>query len=629
MKRFSRPVISGRRPEEAGFGERFEKSYEEKHEESFRSIPVKKELRKGAFRKTGTGILAALAAAVLTAGSMASAAFASEADPTYSVSVMDPAKTGSVTIHKLVNNDGTTVSGTGLPLETLPDGMTALAGVTFRCIKIADISQKVSNGISDLYAVNLEAGYGSLLNARSVPYTSALIGGVACTPLSELNSAQKALNAAAEEDVRTYLRQNGTALAATDENGIASVDGLAVGIYLFAETEGPSSIVSPCSPFLISLPMTNAAAVTVGADTYAAGTVWQYDVSVYPKNKTAAIRAEVLSADGTPLAGTHAQMGDTVTVSVSADVPKLTASVYGDAPKNSRFIVTETLSPAFVYQNDLTVSLGKDIGTAAVLTADTDYTAAAEGDTVTVTLTAAGLAKLDAVTEKNTLFLTSTSKCGSAAEVGTENNTNEVSLTYATDRTADTVITGSTARLYTYEIDMTKQFDTDADPSAASFEISRAGVRLSFVPESEGIYHAAVGNEAEGTAVTALSPDAQTGVLSLKGMDADTYTITELSTAAGFRLLSGSFTVTLGSADPAAAGLASASISQDGTETPLTEGLSEGHVRFTITNTSGIALPMTGGTGATLLLILGGICLMIPMAVLAASRFRKRKTARR
>jgi len=59
---------------------------------------------------------------------------------------------------------------------------------------------------------------------------------------------------------------------ATDNQGIAYFDDLAQGVYLVIE-EASSAVHSPVDDFLVTLPMTNVA-----------GNGWMYDVFVYPKN---------------------------------------------------------------------------------------------------------------------------------------------------------------------------------------------------------------------------------------------------------------------------------------------------------------------------------------------------------
>ena len=51
------------------------------------------------------------------------------------------------------------------------------------------------------------------------------------------------------------------------------------------------------APFLVSLPTTNTATITDGSVEKAPGTVWQYDVDVYPKNQTTQIAKRIVDPD--------------------------------------------------------------------------------------------------------------------------------------------------------------------------------------------------------------------------------------------------------------------------------------------------------------------------------------------
>ena len=72
----------------------------------------------------------------------------------------------------------------------------------------------------------------------------------------------------------------------TDSNGVAVFSDLPLGIYYVEETSGPSQITKKIEPFVLSLPLTNAA-----------GTEWLYDVYSYPKNQTSYSNIKILKKD--------------------------------------------------------------------------------------------------------------------------------------------------------------------------------------------------------------------------------------------------------------------------------------------------------------------------------------------
>ncbi len=86
-----------------------------------------------------------------------------------------------------------------------------------------------------------------------------------------------------DEDVTqvdTNTLGEATAQVITNENGIATFDNLAVGVYLVAETNWDEHTTRVTPNFLVSIPMTNPE-----------GDDWIYDVHVYPKN--ALVRGDV------------------------------------------------------------------------------------------------------------------------------------------------------------------------------------------------------------------------------------------------------------------------------------------------------------------------------------------------
>ena len=72
----------------------------------------------------------------------------------------------------------------------------------------------------------------------------------------------------------------------TDANGVATFTDLPLGIYYVEEGIGPSQITKKIAPFVLSLPLTNAA-----------GTEWLYNVYSYPKNQTSYSDIKILKKD--------------------------------------------------------------------------------------------------------------------------------------------------------------------------------------------------------------------------------------------------------------------------------------------------------------------------------------------
>ena len=158
---------------------------------------------------------------------------------------IDYTKKASLTLYKYEMSDSSTAThgGTGEKNDEqyIPSDATRLAGVTFTIKKIGELSNYFTpDGVS--------------LPTVAEAKTMAAIG-------SQIN--------------RT-----------TDTNGVATFSDLPLGIYYVEEGSGPTQITKKIAPFVLSLPLTNAA-----------GTEWLYDVHSYPKNQTSYSDVKILKKD--------------------------------------------------------------------------------------------------------------------------------------------------------------------------------------------------------------------------------------------------------------------------------------------------------------------------------------------
>lgn len=255
-------------------------------------------------------------------------------------------------------------------------------------------------------------------------------------------------------------------------------------------------------------------------------------------------------------------------------------------------------------------------------------------------------------------------------------NQNTAKLTYATDRTMEHDYYSNTTRVYTYEIDLTKLFtdgtaghisknDTNDKKNTASFDYSAVKFtmrgatqpksednaqnknekweELHFVKLGDGYYRVldefsdaekyatyAVGDtleqpSAEKTITKYLTPNSETGLLSIIGLDARQYEFTEVATAAGRNLMAEKFYTELiapvvngktlengkiehayvytGETRPAdAIDLAKVNVNL--------QRMNEGRVPFMVQNNEVIKILKTGGTGRIILYVVGGIAIV-------------------
>lgn len=212
---------------------------------------------------------------------------------------------------------------------------------------------------------------------------------------SELGSLT-AGNYAAKGATLTQTTVTGT----TGNNGQLKFDSqeseLKQGIWLFTESINgdvkdtvtqktySATEVAPSSPFIVSLPYTNAE-----------GNGWNYNVVVQPKNTTAGVTKEVQDADK--------NVGEDIVYEVKGNVP-----VIPEAEKLKGFRLEDTLDT----QNLENIRASVKLSNGTEITATTDYTLDINQNSgkVTVTFTEAGLAKLSVLPAGTTVDLTITAK---------------------------------------------------------------------------------------------------------------------------------------------------------------------------------------------------------------------------
>ena len=236
-------------------------------------------------------VLALLLVALMAFGLMTTAFAATDSAPT-----IDPRKKASLSIYKYdITKAGTegawdaeSYVSTGLHDDAVIDKLSeyAIQGVEFTYLRVADITMN-----NELVDGQRQVGvlYGFDSSNRSTDVLSAIgltaadahksEGGINYFTSDMLNNKlSTALTANAttvKNALETAVKNGGVAMPETDASGHTSASDMELGLYLVVETRVPEMVTSTCNPFLVSLPMT-----TID------GAVWNYDVTVYPKNQT-------------------------------------------------------------------------------------------------------------------------------------------------------------------------------------------------------------------------------------------------------------------------------------------------------------------------------------------------------
>lgn len=203
--------------------------------------------------------------------------------------------------------------------------------------------------------------------------------------------------------------------------------------------------------------------------------------------------------------------------------------------------------------------------------------------------------------------------------VGGEGNENTVKLIYSNnpghDGKGESV--PDTVRDYTYALKLVKEDSADSDVklSGVKFIIQATGA-----DEGTGIQYVQEDGSFGDTAYE-FTTDGK-GEISVKGLDAGTYTVKETHTLDGYNTLSDfTFTITATGLDQnEGANALQVTTSKNGSDLVATPSFDSGTVTLTVKNKKGSGLPLTGLNGVTFTWIAGSAVLCIGVAHLIRSR---------
>ena len=598
----------------------------------------------------------------------------------------------------------------------------AIKGVEFSYVKVADIvtfsesenDSRTDSHVEILYAIdktkgadflkalNLADGKNRYTNADTLDSTKyfyqsdVLIDALAAALESNSTVVKNALEA--------YISANGgAAMPLTDAYGKTKAENLNLGLYLVVETKVPEMVVSTTDPFLVSVPMTS----VDGTNATDGGTRWIYDITLYPKNLTGipslekALRESKNDTgknqgsassitDGYAHTGT-ASAGDTIDYQIISTLPSITS----ESTYLSCYTFVDTLSKGLTYnKGDVVLEFFTDAActdsVAKWTEADGKFTVAynttSAGESVmTIEMTAAGLTEIN--TSKAvysgasmvnsgysdcTLRITYAAKMDSSKDLvfGDNGNDNKVVLTWkrSSQNYYDTLV--DDCHVFSYGIDLTKLFsDGKGDFSKVEFLIQNKTDNY-FVKaelnEDEGVYYVVdhVTDKADATHfVPVKTADAQ-GRIIVKGLEDDTYTMTEVRTDSGYVMLKqgidvvisqkntdasctiyGSDVLGLIQNDPRYASiindsgdlhnmpqkhlehkLLTASAAVDGKKVTMLEdnGSVNAEAPLTVVNTRGFDLPKTGDNGTMMFTVVGILLMAGAVSVIALVSRKKR-----
>ena len=588
-------------------------------------------------------VLAMLMAAIM-ALSLITTAFA---EPT-----IDPAKNASLSIYKYdittANSDGAwdaeSYVSTGLHDDTVIDKLSkyAIQGVEFTYLRIADITMN-NEAVEGQRQVGVLYGFDS--SGRSTTVLSAIgltaadahktAGGINYFTSDMLNNKLAAALTANATTVKNALevavKNGGVAMTETDATGHTSASNMEQGLYLVVETRVPENVTSTCNPFFVSLPMT-----TID------GAAWNYDVTVYPKNQTGnptldkTVRESKNSTgkntgsltdikDGYAHTAT-ASVGDTVDYQIISTLPTITSK----SSALSEYTYVDTLSRGIRYnKNDVVIEFFKDAGcTDKITTWDENsgkFTVAYDDaqNIMTIKMTEIGLSEINEATavytdsikrgySDCTMRITYAATLTADAELGDTDNPNEVELTWRRTNNTYFDTLKDCCHVYTYGIDVLKQFsDNGGNVRNVKFRLHNDTDDCYIIAEQkDGIYYAK-GFAAKKADATTFVPNSS-GHVVVKGLEDDTYSLTETATDKGYVLLKEAVKIVIktsenGQCEKCGSKLLTASAIVNGKDVTMTEG--NAIVPLTVVNNPGFDLPKTGGYG-TWMFTVGGVTLL-------------------
>ena len=580
--------------------------------------------------------------------------------------IIDTSKKTSLSIYKYditkAGKDGAwdaeSYVSTGLHDDAVIDKLSkyAIQGVEFTYLRVADITMnnEVVDGrrqVGVLYGFDSSDRSTDVLSAIGLTAADAhkTEGGVNYFTSDMLNnklSTALATNATTVKNaLEAAVKNGGVAMTETDATGHASASNMEQGLYLVVETRVPENVTSTCNPFLVSLPMT-----TID------GVAWNYDVTVYPKNQTGnptldkTVREDKNSTgkntgsltdikDGYAHTAT-VSVGDAVDYQIISTLPTITSK----ASSLSEYTYVDTLSKGIRYnKNDVVIEFFKDAGctekiaTWAEISSKFTVTYDDAANTMTIRMTDTGLSEInesesvytDSVKRGYsdcTMRITYAATLTADAKMGDTDNPNEVELTWRRTNNTYFDTLKDCCHVYTYGIDVLKRFsDNGGNLRNVKFRLHNDTDDCYIIAEQkDGVYYAK-GFATKKSDATTFVPNGS-GHIVVKGLEDDTYSLTEIATDKGYVLLRDAVKIVIktaenGQCEKCGAKLLTASATVNGKDASMTEG--NAIVPLTVVNNPGFDLPKTGGYG-TWMFTIGGV-ILLGAAAFIVIRSRKHK----
>ena len=456
--------------------------------------------------------------------------------------------------------------------------------------------------------------------------------------------------------------------AVTDANGIAKFEDLDLGVYLIAETKEPDNTVISTQAFLVTVPE------------YVNG-AWVYDVEAFPKDQSIQLDKTFTERDDNTkqTKSDSFAIGDTIPYTVTAVVPDYgmssdypeTALMTDNMAANGENGVNKFNALDLRFVDTLSKGLTLDMSSVKVYLNDTELTGGTQkADDKLLTL------KTAVMNENKTVALTPEGEYNySAIKTEGENGAtvltvtipwyvldkdyqgSSIKLTYNAQLNADALVgdpnpntvkyyfkhdprqesgdpedpPSSTTETYTYTMEVIKSLagkvEQNSDKYASvKFTLKNGNDLCSFYQDTAGWVLWTGSQAPEGkTLVKEAAPD-KNGNLTVKGLAAGKYTLTETATAQGYLLVAQPLEITVSEVkeNGKVVGKVTAVVkASDGSDKELGGDNAHGVFRIEIDNPkSQFHLPTTGDIGFWFFTIGGGV--LMAAAIVFISVLRKK-----
>ena len=302
----------------------------------------------------------------------------------------------------------------------------------------------------------------------------------------------------------------------------------------------------------------------------------------------------------------------------------------------------DTMSEGIRYhKNDVVIEFFKDAGCTdkiATWTEDSGKFTVTYDDvqnTMTIKMTETGLSEINEATtvytdsvkrgySDCTMRITYAATLTADAQMGDKDNPNNVTLTWKRTNTTYYDTLEDCCHVYTYGVDILKQFsDGKGSIQNVKFNLHNDTDDCYIIAEQkDGVYYTK-GFTSKKSDATNFIPNAQ-GHIIVKGLEDDSYSLTETATDKGYVLLKEAVKIIIktsenGQCEECGAKLLTASATVNGKDVTMTDG--NAIVPMTVVNNPGFDLPKTGGRGVWMYTV-GGV-LLLGAAAFIVIRSRK------